>query len=312
MKKLTVLFLFLASFLIGQTSEYMCLNWGLMKIGDSIMIDEAEISIGEWLDFVSYHDVKNYPSYVNRKLLTDQEKTILLATPFDTNILPDMNIISAFPFSYLFKKSNKCEAIKHSSISCNVFLAVDSDSLKNPSSKKRLIAYLNMPIVGISYELANKFCQWRTTVDSLRFYIPPTPIALGRLRVETLYGTAYIYRLPTPKEFDKLNPAHDSIYNKKTSVSRFNYKNSTYPSRKNNLCGKSPINVYSFQSSTKSVISGTENMQGNVAEMTTVEGIAKGGSYNHFAKESYPAVDNIYDAPQSWLGFRCVGLPRQK
>jgi len=313
MKQLAIFLMSLSFLSYGQTSNYMCLNWGLMKIGDTIMVDEAEISVGEWLDYISYYEISNYPSYLNRQLLTENEKKLLITTPFDSSLLPSSIILNKYPFNFLFSKPKKCGVIKFSSLSCNVYLPVDADSLKNSRSKKRICDYLKMPIVGISYEQTIKFCQWRTSIDSLRFYNPPEPLILGQLRIQKLNGTAYIYRLPTPQEFDILNPAHDSIYNKKGIITRFNYKNSIYCSKdKTNSCGKAPVDVYTFPSSVKSVISGTKNMQGNVAEMTTIKGIAKGGSYYHYAKESYPGFNNIYEGPQSWLGFRCVGLPRQK
>ncbi|HET6224738.1 MAG TPA: hypothetical protein VFF27_00570 [Bacteroidia bacterium] len=54
------------------------------------------------------------------------------------------------------------------------------------------------------------------------------------------------------------------------------------------------------------------NIQGNVAEMTSVKGIAKGGSYSQYAKDSYSGAINNYTKPEFWLGFRCVVVKRPK
>lgn len=48
------------------------------------------------------------------------------------------------------------------------------------------------------------------------------------------------------------------------------------------------------------------NMFGNVAEMTSEKGIAKGGSFVHTLEECAADRVQVYDSPQAWLGFRCV------
>ena len=45
---------------------------------------------------------------------------------------------------------------------------------------------------------------------------------------------------------------------------------------------------------------------GNVSEMTSVEGIAKGGSYMDYASDISELKDIPYDRPEKWLGFRTV------
>ncbi|AFM02547.1 hypothetical protein Fleli_0036 [Bernardetia litoralis DSM 6794] len=48
------------------------------------------------------------------------------------------------------------------------------------------------------------------------------------------------------------------------------------------------------------------NMFGNVAEMTSEKGIAKGGSFAHTLEECAADRVQVYNSPQAWLGFRCV------
>ena len=51
---------------------------------------------------------------------------------------------------------------------------------------------------------------------------------------------------------------------------------------------------------------GIYNLIGNVAEMTSIKGIAKGGSWKHTEDEISVDKDFEYTESTSWLGFRCV------
>jgi hypothetical protein len=48
------------------------------------------------------------------------------------------------------------------------------------------------------------------------------------------------------------------------------------------------------------------DIQGNVAEMTSIKGLSKGGSYFHYAAETFKGKEIPYNKPERWLGFRCV------
>lgn len=73
------------------------------------------------------------------------------------------------------------------------------------------------------------------------------------------------------------------------------------------------INCYEpNEISTTEVFSSAQNnfklygMIGNVAEMTTEKGTAKGGSYRD-SYESFNIKTNFnYESSQNWLGFRCI------
>jgi formylglycine-generating enzyme required for sulfatase activity len=51
---------------------------------------------------------------------------------------------------------------------------------------------------------------------------------------------------------------------------------------------------------------GVYNLIGNVAEMISEEGIAKGGSWINKPEEVSVTEDFHYTKPSDWLGFRCV------
>jgi len=315
--KIYILFLFLLPLTVFGQKKYTP-NWGLIYFGDTILIDHTEILVGEWLDYVYYNDPTQYPSYLKSGGidLSDLEKSKLKKQKIDTSLLPDLKVIEHLEGSYVFNGCSDCELLRFSSIACKVQLPFPTDSLLNKKSKVRLLKYLNTPITGISYNQAIDFCKWRTMTDSLRYFTPPDWTNLGVARARITHGESYIFSLPTPQEFDNINPNQDSIANRKGIIANYNYKNAQYSTKKskaieNDECGKTLMKFYSFFDSNKGIYETTVDMQGNAAEMTSVKGIAKGGSYFHNANESLKGKNNLYTKPEAWLGFRCVARRRK-
>ena len=58
----------------------------------------------------------------------------------------------------------------------------------------------------------------------------------------------------------------------------------------------------------KNTYGGVKHVQGNVAEMSNIEGNAIGGSFFHYANQSLSTTINKYEKPEFWLGFRCIGI----
>ncbi|WP_426491190.1 formylglycine-generating enzyme family protein [Hymenobacter sp. 102] len=52
------------------------------------------------------------------------------------------------------------------------------------------------------------------------------------------------------------------------------------------------------------------NVIGNVAELTAVKGVAKGGSFRSSVRQITVRSRQLYQGPQCWLGFRCVATVR--
>lgn len=286
-------------------------DWGLCRISDTMLIDQTEILIQEWLDFIFYQNIKEFNFYTFwKEPITGIEKEKLLNTKIDASLLPDKNILDQLPEKYLFNKCNNCQLIKVHGVATEIQLPFEADSLNNEESKKRLLRYLMSPVVGISYKQAVRFCEWRTAADSIRY-------SLRNNKDNPLIRSPYIFRLPTPEEFDKLNPSSDSIFNKKGFIARYNYKNAKYSLKKNKqsenmLCGSSsmPAASFVFARTNTLLTDPVDDIQGNVAEMTSIIGTAKGGSFYHYGKESFSGKNNQYTQPEPWLGFRCVVVKR--
>jgi formylglycine-generating enzyme required for sulfatase activity len=94
-------------------------------------------------------------------------------------------------------------------------------------------------------------------------------------------------------------PNSDSLCRKRCSPCEAftqNYRHEACSERK----AVAPVNVDAFMPNAK----GLYNIQGNVAEMTATKGIAKGGSFRHYAIESFRDAKQHYNGPADWLGFR--------
>lgn len=174
------------------------------------------------------------------------------------------------------------------------------------------------PVVGISYEQAQAFCQWRTFFVNLGFYLKENNYKDWEQHINDSFPIRLYYRLPTEAEWETIasgtfpvdtNPyGRDSTYKKwkKNYVRTFNC---IYPGVEPVLSHSgerkyytAPVKSYWHNSS------GVYNMIGNVAEMVLEKGVAKGGSFDHRLEECKIRAGQRYTAPKSWLGFRCVAV----
>ncbi len=161
--------------------------------------------------------------------------------------------------------------------------------------------YNDFPVVGVSYEQAKVFCEWRT--DRVNELLEKTPKAPYR---------KILYRLPTKKEWElaatgKLElekfpygyestefKSHGKVYN--TFNCLYERVDSTINLRETVLpVLSSEANKY-----------GIYNMIGNVSEMVAEKGISKGGHFNLYIDDCKILKDRKYYFPECWLGFRCV------
>ena len=273
--------------------EWMPDQWGFLRVNDTLQVEESEILVGEWFDYMCYHDYQKFPDYVSFRKLNESELSELLNEEVDQNLLPCTEVLSQMPYSWILEKTNDCSTTRFSSFACKVLLPIRSDSLNNKESRKRLRALLCLPISGISYDQATAFCKWRTQLDSVRLNkqysdFPPVP--------------KFIFRLPSSAESDWLNPVMDSLTKQREPA--FNYKTGSLHG--GDKCGKTIMDAFSFSASKNPFSKDARNLQGNVAEMTNIKGVSKGGSYAHWALYSYPGKEIKYDKPEPWLGFRCI------
>jgi formylglycine-generating enzyme required for sulfatase activity len=166
-------------------------------------------------------------------------------------------------------------------------------------------AYRWQPVVGISYEQAVRFCEWRSVVAS-EVYNEAHPAPAG------LYWQ-FTYRLPTIKEWEKAAAGGLDVSLYPYGLTRLFDIASTEPVRmrppkplinyrdhKTKLFSLKKIDAYAPNGL------GIYQMIGNVAEMTATQGIAKGGSWRHRKGACKIRKSQRYFAPDNWLGFRAI------
>ena len=162
----------------------------------------------------------------------------------------------------------------------------------------------DMPVTGITYEQALAYCEWLSEKHAN----------------DSKYNSLHLnFRLPKPLEMDSLLrdifstwPKGDEHYlAMQQGINKHGC--ALYNHRHNSWCD---INVlmkkeFGYAVPIKTGIffpdmNGLLDLMGNVAEMTSEKGLAKGGSCIHTAAECQPGAVNRYDGAQTWLGFRVV------
>jgi len=164
----------------------------------------------------------------------------------------------------------------------------------------RHAAYDYYPVVGISYEQVLAYCNWRT--DRVKEMCQANGIDFPNFK----------YRLPTNLEWELIATTGRNNHEKKIKklVKKYDWPHTVFNMQyKDNhpdvaAAAKAKITapVRSFLPNSYEIY----NLIGNVSEMVAEEGIAKGGSFLDPFEEGIISKKYAYDAPQKWLGFRCV------
>lgn len=180
-----------------------------------------------------------------------------------------------------------------------------SSNLKNYNEAFSDKKYSNHPVVGITFEQAESYCNWRTTrakeLNEQKEYR------------KMLLPKSLNYRLPTEAEWQEVAKIGFSAKNK-SYIEKKNLK----PTNLYNVVSDSiPPSDVTFKSNPNATITapvhtyfpnelGIFNLIGNVREMTSTKGIAKGGGWKDRNKEI--SIDKVflYEKPSTDLGFRCV------
>ena len=184
------------------------------------------------------------------------------------------------------------------------------DPEKGPGKKTRSVEKCsNMPVTGITFEQANAYCEWLSDkyADDSKY---------ARLKLN--------FRLPTPMEMDSLLQDVFSLWRKgEDSYAAFQQGTNghgcaIYNHRHDSWCDTNlrMKSEFGYGIPMQSGVffadaNGLYDLMGNVAEMTSEKGIAKGGSCLSAASECQPGTVNRYEAPQPWLGFRVVARLKQ-
>jgi hypothetical protein len=259
-------------------------------------ISSHEVSIGEWI------------TYIVATSFQDNDRPIHLGEHLDriATKLPesDMGYWHDFVFKSLLKKSNKISHTKVYNHCTKKHFKINVPTTAWDS----IVTYklYELPIVGISYEQVLDYLAYKKDV-------------LNNCKQDgDKTNEKYIIDcfLASPDDFNKvIKSSYDSwvVNNDSTNIkgcSLYNFKNSlcedcpipkytfTHPVLKN--IGQAPTYIWNYYPTNN----GLYNIFGNVAEMTSVKGIAMGGSFREYAKEISEHKIQKYTKPEPWLGFR--------
>lgn len=256
---------------------------GTVHISEDLYMDISEISNLAILEFHYYMRLDSVGSYATSIM---QREKLDWAIPKEIIVLDDNGDSITDQFN--------CESKQ------------TIDYFENPT-------YRFFPAVGISYDQAIAYCQWRSEVVSLKMNIK-----LEKSQVD--FRVKYTYFLPTPEEWflavddtisvgsvnKKLKSKLKRIgHNEINEIRKASIRQNIFRSSKKQNVLVSGINFVGSTPSNGLNTKGLYNTWGNVAEMTAQEGVAVGGSW------AEPLSDVMNDAiqytkPESWLGFRCT------
>ncbi len=170
-------------------------------------------------------------------------------------------------------------------------------------------AYYNFPIVGITYEQAVAYCEWRSIQVNYMLYARQNKLAYS-LKDDTVgIPQIYKYRLPSKQEWEVIASLGFSKKTLKQIEKSYNPNiyNLIYPRHQ----GENATNAINLNTTAKvnsfwTNLIGCYHIFGNVAEMTDTKGLAKGGAWLHNAYEVTVDRDFYYKGSQDWVGVRCV------
>lgn len=264
-------------------------------IDDGNYISEYEVSIGEWI------------TYIVTTSFQDNDQPIFLGDHIDliASKLPEseMGYWNDYVFQSIMKKSNKMSQTKVYNHCTKKHFKINVPSTAWDS----IVTYklLELPVVGISYEQVLEYLTYKKNVlNNCKLKNDKTN--------ETFVFDCF---LPLPDDFNQV--VKDSGFPCKIECDSINKLGCSFYNYKNSLCfdcpiaqkytnhtvfkniGSAPLYVWTYFPANRHY-----NLIGNVAEMTYIKGIAKGGSFHHYANEIGEHKVQRYTKTEPWLGFR--------
>jgi len=241
--------------------------YGTVNIDQFTLMSYREVTIKEWMAFI----VNNH---------------------FDNSLFPDSSAIdptSELVFTDLRKQHN----FAYLKIVGNLYRYA-GDKTVEPSGDFRKLIFadpnyfsLEIPITGITFEQAQKYCKWKEDMINQN----------QKIRVEVSLPSVDIYKRVIPNRDTLSKNGKCFELNCSTAKCETSGKDKAHISE-----GKALENAGSYLPTAL----GLYNIQGNAAEMTSTYGVAMGGSFRQPARESFNDKFQHYDKACDWLGFRYV------
>jgi uncharacterized protein (TIGR02145 family) len=266
-----VLFACFISLVEAQDKPY-----AMIKMAKDVYIDETEVDVSSWLSYYSW---------------------ILIHEGWEEaqKILPDSTAIEPELWTYIRNKSTDYidKQASHTLQPIGYFANECRECAKFGKRLRRERGYcamLEFPVTGLTFEQVTKFCEWRTRMEG---------------------NNKLVFRLPTPDEWKNfaLNGLTETEQKKGFRDSLNNKKCAHYNFQISCSCGnddyQGKLNAVGMFDSERN---GAFDVFGNVSEMTSLKGIAKGGNFKIHANQCHPDSVQNYTKPEIWLGFRCIAV----
>jgi len=244
-------------------------------IANNVFLDDSEVMNLHYLEYLHF-------------IAQDSSKQAIIKA------YPDTSIFGIKHLDHLLKQQEhyyKKKGEKHIPLTI-----IHHDEVKHePIQKHHWWNYFSYtgtkhnPVVGISYEQAMAYCAWRS------------------LFITNLYNNV----LQKKSKYKKLNNKYiqfefslpdDETWRKACNEATYNSSFSYHIARADAPLHEQPSAA--FDNTPNNL--GFYNLIGNVAEMTSLKGIAKGGCYLKTFEECNPSNNITYSKPERWLGFRCM------
>lgn len=243
---------------------------GTVNVDNSYSIRATELTVREYLEFIASNN-------------------------YDTKLYPDSILLLTLPFKILIddlSKQGNFKYFKSHKQTTGVWLQFKKQGSKNET--RRIKSIMFMPITAISYDQAKQYCRWlenKFNTMTQRFSVCNVSITL-----------------PTPDTYKNLIKNQDSIcVSSCVDNCRYNFNFNGINCDNKSITGNElTTNKLVRCDRFKPDSYGIYNLQGNAAEMTSIENVSMGGSYQHSAKQSFNDIQITYKKPEIWLGFRFI------
>jgi len=267
---------------------------GYSMVNERFYAKQTEVSIEEYFLFVSDQKSNEY--------LADPETGEVI--PY-SKLLPDTNFVEAklLPlYRHLYRQLAIIEGGKEHSKGSFIFRK-SSYTVDLPYKLKGdEIKMTKFPVTGVNIKQAKLYADWLTLISAEWSDLNYEYNANYRIPTETEWITMAEDGL---SESMKSRHVLDSV-NMATCM-LFIYSGSQtckgYEAYLKASLGSGSVPVTSMNPD----LNGIMNLFGNVSEMTSTNGVSKGGNYQLPASEANTQKQQNYAGPQPWLGFRVIG-----
>jgi len=280
---------------IGMKAIYITkdLNkvYGFEKVTPTLLATQTEITIKDWFAYVK--DVQDNGYNYNYGF----EDAIPDTNNIESKLLPAYRA-----FINALHNEDLCGVSLKSNYGFITGWKVSYcyDEKKLPIKNESMI---NFPVTGLTYKQVQRYTDWLTTIyknqinegQDLAFEINFRLPKVDEWEIIAKLGLSEAMRKNNC--LDSLNVLGCMLINYNASTTCKNYDDYLKYS-----FGKGSSFGLSFNPDNN----GIYNIFGNVAEMVFENGIAKGGSYIHNAKDCVITKNLQYETAEPWLGFRVV------